>query len=380
MLGFASVRFPALLPPQFNGLARVSVQRLHAHGGAMGLQDICAEDSRTERRLRRRAALRMKHGSARFSSERSARRTFTLHKTSKFCALMVFALAVRPPAGKQQIAVALEVDSRIDAPEDPNSLSSELLVRRARSSLQEGSEDSVRRAVEDFSKVIEEDDLQPFARLFRADAFMLLRDYTAAALDYSAAVTQFTSIKDDASAEAARAGWALALFGEGKQDAAITMIEKVILRASGVNAEIELLLPLARREVELRVALAAIAWSQGKQAQAEGAWESACLLSSAVEEFVLDGQRDPQKELLFRETYFPGSQSIKASKRRLLIFQARRPYDNALPRIGAENTNIQTSNRESHGCRGYRDRAWVEKNKGWPPVLLDMLGDFFRAA
>ena len=289
---------------------------------------------------------------------------------------MLISIAASAAFGNELSADASTVKDDIEVPgiadED---MPSELLIQRARLALQEGSESSLRQAALDFSRVIEDLDPQPFARLFRGDTFMLLGDFASAASDYSNAVSQFASIKDDASAEAARAGLALALYGQGKAKEAVAAMEKVFARAAGVNAEIEVLLPLARRMVELGVAQAALAWSKGRAAQAESAWSSACVLSDAVDEFVASGQRDPKKELAFREMFFPGSQSVQASKRPLLNVQAARSYDQSSSRIGAENPNIENGPR-SRGCIKFQDVEWVGKNKGWPPALLDMLSDF----
>jgi len=135
----------------------------------------------------------------------------------------------------------------------------ELLLQRGRVSLRIGGASALSSAVDDFGRVLEDEDgIQPYTHLFRGDAQMLLGRFSSAASDYQRATREFTSIGDAASAEVARAGWAFALYGqEGKEKEAVGKLEEVVLRTAGVNAEIELLLPLAEVESSVHVALAA---------------------------------------------------------------------------------------------------------------------------
>ena len=56
-------------------------------------------------------------------------------------------------------------------------------------------------------------------------------------------------------------------------------------------------------------------------------------------------------------------------------------FERARPRIGAEKTDMSTARAARAGrgsCVDFGDRGWVERSKGWPPALLDMLSDFLN--
>ena len=140
----------------------------------------------------------------------------------------------------------------------------DLLLQRARLGMVVGGLKVLQTVADDLLRVIEEEDgMQPYAHLWRGDTLMRLANYPAAATDFAAATQQFGSISDGANSEAARVGWAFALFGQvGKEEEGVAMMRDVVVRVAGVNAEVELLVPLSEREAGVHVALAALAWSQ----------------------------------------------------------------------------------------------------------------------
>lgn len=287
----------------------------------------------------------------------------------------------RAVEARDTVDVLMESDTLCVGPEYcvPVPSASDLLLQRSRLGMLLGVESTLKLAASDLSRIIEEDDaIQPYAHLWRGDTLMRLADYRGAATDFAAATQQFASIKDEASTELARAGWAFALYGQaGKEDEGEAMMQDVVLRAAGVNGEIELLVPLAERQASVHVALAALAWSRGKTAEAESEWDSACVRMDATNEFVAGGQRDPRKELAFRQSFFPGSQSLRTNTQ-LLYLQATKPYDPNIPRIGAGSPRVQREGGGGgRGGRVFRERGWVETVIGWPPSLLDKLDFFF---
>mmetsp|Transcript_35369 Transcript_35369/g.100128 ORF Transcript_35369/g.100128 Transcript_35369/m.100128 type:complete len:174 (+) Transcript_35369:360-881(+) len=78
----------------------------------------------------------------------------------------------------------------------------------------------------------------------------------------------------------------------------------------------------APASVDMRAALAAIYWSRGEEQRAEETWRQAC-------EMINSGQ----------------------------LREGGSVYD---------------------GCRRYRDRDWLQRIRRWPPVMVDMMGDFVQ--
>ena len=153
-------------------------------------------------------------------------------------------------AAQQDLTLALQLRDSIDTPLDDEALSTvclgegtateycvvlpsqpDILLQRARLSMQLGGKRALQLAEADLSRIIEEaDGLQPYTYLFRGDTRMSLGDYQAAAMDYSLALRDFGSINDEASREVARAAWAIALYGQpGKEEAGVEMMQEVVL-------------------------------------------------------------------------------------------------------------------------------------------------------
>mmetsp|Transcript_34313 Transcript_34313/g.55398 ORF Transcript_34313/g.55398 Transcript_34313/m.55398 type:complete len:187 (+) Transcript_34313:142-702(+) len=177
---------------------------------------------------------------------------------------------------------------------------------------------------------------------------MLAGKYVAAESDYESATRDFTSIGDKVSAEVARAGWAFAMYGAGKEDRAVTLMNDVIIRTPGINGEIELLLNLAEKEASVHVALAAHYWAQGRSSAAEGEWDRACVRMDTMSEYVAGGKG--------------ASQFDKKGTERI------------------QKTYYKPPGVNRRGCKQFRDRSWVSQQRGWPPALLDKLDNFFKVS
>jgi len=218
----------------------------------------------------------------------------------------------------------------------------DLLLRRSRLSMLLGG-DFVALASQDLSRVIalaeEEGALQPYAHLYRGDSLMVAGQYQVAAADYSSAARDFASIGDRVNAEVARAGWAFALYGTGKEEEAVSKMQDVVLRTPSINGDIELLLSLAEKEATVHVALAAHYWAQGQQGAAEGEWDRACVRFDTMADYLADLSLRGKNASPFDKE---GTEKVQKS-------YYKPPSVN------------------SQGCKQFRDRSWVSQQRAWPP-------------
>jgi hypothetical protein len=114
------------------------------------------------------------------------------------------------------------------------------------------------------------------------------------------------------------------------------------------------------------------------------------------------GEHDAAEELAFRRRFFPGSQSLRRN-RQLLDIQASPKYRKLLDIQGSlDFFGLEASRKYeasvapgaagsarsggvagskggvggARGCERYRERWWVESERGWPPALVDRLEAF----
>jgi len=140
----------------------------------------------------------------------------------------------------------------------------------------------------------------------------------------------------------ARAGWAFALYGTGKEEEAVSKMQDVVLRTPSINGEIELLLSLAEKEATVHVALAAHYWAGGQSGAAEGEWDRACVRFDAMSEYLAD-------------------LSLRG--------QGTSPFDKKGAEIVAK-TYFKPPGVNRRGCKQFRDRSWVSQQRAWPPSKL----------
>ena len=111
--------------------------------------------------------------------------------------------------------------------------------------------------------------------------------------------------------------------------------------------------------------------------------------TQAAEEWMDSGEHDAAEELAFRRRFFPGSQSLRRN-RQLLDIQASPKYRKLLDIQGSlDFFGLEAGSARSggvagskggvggaRGCERYRERWWVESERGWPPALVDRLEAF----
>ena len=142
----------------------------------------------------------------------------------------------------------------------------------------------------------------------------------------------------------ARAGWAFALYGAGKEEEAVSKMQDMVLRTPSINGEIELLLSLAEKEATVHVALAAHYWAQGQPGAAEGEWDRACVRLDAMSEFMDERSRRGQ---------------------------GASPFDKQGAAKVAQ-TYFKPPGVNKRGCKQFRDRSWVSGQRAWPPSNLSL--------
>lgn len=219
----------------------------------------------------------------------------------------------------------------------------DLYLRRGRCTIIAGNRAD---GITDISKAIaiteEEGARNPWALLYRADAQRGGGDFKAAAKDYTDAARLFKEVGDSVTAEVARAGKALSLYGSGSVDEAVQGMEDVVLRVPTINGELELLLSLADKEADMHAALAAHYWAEGRASKAETEWDRACIRLDAMDQYVSEGD---------------GGAS---------------PYDKR-----DSQGKVMVKIAKPVACKKYRNSEWVRRERGWPPSLISKLESFF---
>lgn len=169
----------------------------------------------------------------------------------------------------------------------------------------------------------------------RAGVKQRLMKFAAAADDYDAAATvlRSTGYRAEAEIEAERAGIALLSAGLGRLKEAEERLCGVIRRTIGLMSEdVALLQRVVIADSDARMAMAAIAWHQGRAEVADTYWRDGCARLNILE-------KEAQGEKLI----------------------------------------IGFPNGETYGCSRYvSDLAWLSYQKGWPGDAIAWLQDFLR--
>jgi hypothetical protein len=224
-------------------------------------------------------------------------------------------------------------------------------------------------------------------------------DWSNAAQDYLTAELKFKLIGDKIRRTLAAADASIAMMGSGNKGAALEKMAQVGKQArfdvaSNDPENVPRLQEIARKEAELHLVRAGVAWKEGKSAEAAANWARGCI---RLEGYVMDAAN--------REALRINKQD-DAERRALTGPNSRDRAEEALAALmGMEAQSNYVKDRESDkplwnqfvpgkatsfdpkealpdrlddfvACRSFYDADWVQKNRLWPPQLQEGVKTF----
>jgi tetratricopeptide (TPR) repeat protein len=247
-------------------------------------------------------------------------------------------------------------------------------------------------AEEDFSTALSLDEENPFLWSARGDNRMRRADWSGAAEDYLMAEAQFKLIGDKIRRTLAAADASIAMYGAGDKAAALEKMAQVGKQArndvaSNDPENIPRLQEIARKEAELHLVRAGLAWTEGKTTKAAEDWARGCI---RLEGYAMDAaNRNAQrmgKEADAARRALTGPSTRDQAEDVLASFLGMQPDSNYVKDresdkplwnqfVPGKATDFDPKAalpqhlEEFVGCKPFYDSEWVQKNRLWPPEI-----------
>lgn len=224
-------------------------------------------------------------------------------------------------------------------------------------------------------------------------------DWSGAADDYLTAETRFKLIGDKIRRTLAAADASIAMMGSGKQEMALEKMAQVGKQArfdvaSNDPENVPRLQEIARKEAELHLVRAGVAWQEGKSEMAAANWARGCV---RLEGYVMDAanrealRMNKQDEAERRALTGPNSKDkaeemlaalmgMESDSNYVIDRESDKPLWNQF--VPGKATSFDPKEalperlEDFVACRPFYDAAWVQKNRLWPPPVQEGVRKF----